>query len=357
VRRVETLTFDVLIVGAGPAGCAAAIRAASHGLSVALLEKLRFPRHVPGEALHPDVQPLFDQLGLTETISNAGFIRYPGWILTRDSESTFVPFGNKSRLRFGYQAWRSELDSILLAQAQRAGADVFQRDGRVDLILSGDRIVGLNVTDRPLSCRYLVDASGTTRWLSRKMRLEVTRLSPQLVAEYGYVTGDSHLGILPEFHEHACGWTWLARVTSDCCQCVRLSLDAAIETPPLPEPFDGVRLRGANVTWRLVQECAGPGYFLCGDAAATLDPAASSGVARAMAAGIKAADLIAGVQASTMSESDAVHVYRDWVGREVAAQAVQLASRYAGLETPPSWLGTFNKHVGTIASFKAFEPV
>jgi flavin-dependent dehydrogenase len=337
-RRLEALTFDVVIIGAGPAGCAAAIRTAAHGLNVALLEKSRFPRDVPGEALHPDVQLLFDALGVTTAIAHAGFIRYPGWILERSEERTFIPFGDESGLWFGYQALRSELDSILLAHARRAGVTVLQPAGRVDVVLSGDRIIGLQAADKRLLCRFIVDGSGTSRWLSRKMALQVTRISPPLVAEYGYVQRDCSLGIIPEFHEHECGWTWLARVTADCCQCVRLSLDAGVAPPPLPAPFSGVRLRGADVTWRLVPECAGPGYFLCGDAAATLDPAASSGVARAMNAGAKAADLIAQVEACQMSERDAARVYREWLGREVAAQALQLTSRYAGLANPPRWL-------------------
>jgi flavin-dependent dehydrogenase len=332
------LTFDLAILGAGPAGCAAAIRAASHGLTVAVVEKARFPRDVPGEALHPDVETLFAELGVMESVVNARFIRFPGWMLDRSSERTFIPF-TRSGLRFGFQAWRSQLDSILLTQAQRAGVTVLPSAGRSEIMLSGDRIVGLRTAGRQYSCRHLIDASGSSRWLSRKLGLRVRKLSPRLVAEYGYIWGDCEFGTLPEFHEHACGWTWLARVRSDCCQCVRLSLEADAGLPPLQPPFNRLtRLRGADVTWRLVQDCAGPGYFLCGDAAATLDPSASSGVARAMAAGVKAADFIADVLAREAGEEDASRAYREWLTREIATQAVQLATRYADLPQPPQWL-------------------
>ena len=178
-------SVDVLIVGAGPAGCAAAIRAASHGLSVVLVERTRFPRDAPGEALHPDVDGVFDELGVTEAVSDAGFIRYPGWMRERSGERTFVPFLGGAGFRLGYQAWRSTLDSILLAHAQRAGVGVEQVTGRSDPIVSAGRVAGLHMADRQLSCRYLVDASGTARWLSRRLGLPVTRLSPELVAEYG----------------------------------------------------------------------------------------------------------------------------------------------------------------------------
>ncbi len=337
-------SVDVLIVGAGPAGCAAAIRAASHGLTVALVERTRFPRDVPGEALHPDVDDVFDELGVTEAVSEAGFIRYPGWMRERSGERTFVPFLGGAGFRFGYQAWRSTLDSILFDYAQRAGVGVEQMTGRSEPIVSAGRVTGLHVADRQLSCRYLVDASGTARWLSRRMELPITPLSPELVAEYGYFSGDSELGIIPEFREHACGWTWLARVRHDCCQLVRLSLGGDTDPPPLPTPFDRLTgLRGADVTWRVVSACAGAGYFLCGDAAATLDPAAPSGVARALAAGVKAADLIAQVSGGGMTEDDGALTYREWLDREVGTHALQVAACYAGLENPPEWLNSLPK--------------
>ena len=332
-------SFDVLIVGTGPAGCAAAIRAASHGLSVALVERTRLTGVLPGEALHPDVNRVFDELGVTEAVSDAGFVRYPGWIRKRSGEQTFVPFLGESGFRFGYQAWRSELDSILIARARRAGAVVVQLSGRGEPILSSGRVTGLQLSGRQFGCRHLVDASGTARWLSRKMSLPVTRLSPRLVAEYGYLWGDSEFGTIPEFHEGACGWTWLARVRTDCCQCVRLSLVGDADSPPLQTPFDRLtRLRRADVTWRVVPACAGAGYFLCGDAAATLDPAAPSGVARALAAGIQAADLIAQVEAGDVTGHDGSLAYREWLGREIGAHALQLAACYADLEKPPEWL-------------------
>ena len=49
--------FDVVVVGGGPAGSSAAISCAEAGLRVALLERERFPRDLPGETLPPGVEP------------------------------------------------------------------------------------------------------------------------------------------------------------------------------------------------------------------------------------------------------------------------------------------------------------
>lgn len=47
-----------------------------------------------------------------------------------------------------------------------------------------------------------------------------------------------------------------------------------------------------DMTWRLINPAAGPGYFLVGDAAAILDPISSQGVLKAIASGMMAAHLI-----------------------------------------------------------------
>src|ERR1700733_8740910 len=252
------MVLDVLVAGAGPAGCAAAIHAATRGLRVALIEKAHFPRDLPGEALHPDVDHLFAELGVAQALSTANFISYPGWIEERSGERSFVSFGGQSGLRFGHQAWRSELDSILLAQAGHAGAVVVQPARIGKLLTTSSGVAGLEVNGEPWYCRHLVDASGATRWLARSLRLRVQDFSPRLVARYAYLWGDCAWGVIPEFREHACGWTWLARVRKDCCQCVQLSLAADARHPaghPVPPPPGlpaDIRLRGADVTWRLV---------------------------------------------------------------------------------------------------------
>jgi len=69
---------DVVIVGAGPAGTAAAILCAQRGLRVTLLEQAAFPRTRPGETLPPGVEAVLDQLGIAQAINQGGFLRHPG---------------------------------------------------------------------------------------------------------------------------------------------------------------------------------------------------------------------------------------------------------------------------------------
>lgn len=352
------MRFDVLIVGAGPAGCAAAIRAASRGLRVAMVEQAAYPRDLPGEALHPQVDDLFAELGVSEAIAAAGFIRCPGWIREREGERSFVAFDGPGGLRFGYQAWRAELDSILLARARSAGVTVAQPAKIHRPLVEGEEIAGVEVNGESWMCRHSVDASGASGWLARVLRLPGIEFSPKLVARYAYFRGDRAIGVIPEFREHACGWTWLARVKNKCCQCVQLSLDTRTKSDALPLPdcvpghtrFRGVRFRGAKVTWRLTPECAGAGYFLCGDAAGVLDPAASSGVARALASGLKAADLILEIEKNKINRETAAAMYRRWYAELFVEQARELASRYADLDAPPAWIGTLEDRWSALSS-------
>jgi flavin-dependent dehydrogenase len=213
----------------------------------------------------------------------------------------------------------------------------------------GDRVTGLEVGGQRWYSRHLVDASGASRWLARSLRLPIKNFSPRLVARYVYFEGE--LGIIPEFREHACGWTWLARVRKDRCQCVQLGLSVDVVPPAFDGPSPDVRFRGADVTWRLVPECAGAGYYLCGDAAAVLDPAASSGVARALASGLKAADLIVQVTLNRMDSVAAAALYRQWYAKQFVEQARQLAARYAELEQPPVWLESLERHFAELEEF------
>src|SRR5436305_8924156 len=86
--------FDVAIVGAGPAGTATAIRCSQAGLRVLIIEREAFPRHRPGESLHPGIEPLFESLGVMAQVNTLKILRYRGYWLQSGNASYYVPFGN-----------------------------------------------------------------------------------------------------------------------------------------------------------------------------------------------------------------------------------------------------------------------
>jgi 2-polyprenyl-6-methoxyphenol hydroxylase-like FAD-dependent oxidoreductase len=116
---------DVIVIGGGPAGCATAIWCAQQNLRVAILEEQSFPRHRPGETLHPGINSLFKQLGIDKSIEAANFLRFTGQWVTWGGDTHFQNFGEDEKGAWlGYQALRSHLDSILLDRARELGVMV-----------------------------------------------------------------------------------------------------------------------------------------------------------------------------------------------------------------------------------------
>jgi flavin-dependent dehydrogenase len=66
--------WDVVVVGAGPAGCAAAITTASRGLSVLLLDAGRPASAVP-ESLHSGTLTVLDLLDARDAVAGAALAR------------------------------------------------------------------------------------------------------------------------------------------------------------------------------------------------------------------------------------------------------------------------------------------
>ncbi len=322
---------DVLIVGAGPAGSAAAIRAAEAGLRVRMLERSPFPRHRPGETLHPGLASIFEQLGVADDVDAAAGARHEGQAVEWGRTRTVTPFGaDADGSWWGYQVDREILDTILVDRAQHLGVDVRQPEVAREPIVLGGRVVGA----RGHPARFVIDAGGERGWLRRHLRLPLTTVSPPLRAYYGYCEAADES--VPALTGDSMGWTWTAPIAPGRVHWTRLAFTAGsrLDVPPSAlagRPVIG-RVRGADVTWRHVRAAAGPGYFLAGDAAAVLDPAASHGVLRALMTGIAASHAITGILTGVITERDAARHYRDWLGAWFARDVKRLYSLYCELQ-------------------------
>ena len=82
--------YDTIIIGAGLAGCSAAIQLASSGIRVLLLEQSRYPVHkLCGEFLSVEVMETFDRLGILESVRKAGASSIRQAYLTTKSGQSF----------------------------------------------------------------------------------------------------------------------------------------------------------------------------------------------------------------------------------------------------------------------------
>jgi flavin-dependent dehydrogenase len=311
--------LDLVVVGAGPAGTAAAITARKAGLTVGIVEGQFFPRHRPGESLHPGCEPLLRQLDVWEDIIAEPRVRYPGITVCQETEVRFSTYGSEvGEEWYGIQLPREDLDSVLLRTAVGVGCQLNQPQRAKSLIISGaNRVEGIRLASgTTISAHWTIDASGGHHWLARGLALPVEPYSRPLHARYGYVKDDdAELPSSPIFRRETTGWTWTARVKPNLYHWTRLRpTGTPIETP---DEFSGLPaqgpIRGADVTWRLLTSVAGPGYFVAGDAAMVLDPAAANGVVRSMLMGIMAGHTIAQICRGDLREATAISGYGRWV--------------------------------------------
>src|SRR5688572_33370140 len=116
------MSMDVLIIGAGPAGCAAARMLASFGHRVLLVDRPSTGRRSLAESIPPSANRLLVELGMKNAVDAAGFHPWLGNTVWWGSDEPRVePFaGGES----GYQVERARFDAVLREVAARAGAEI-----------------------------------------------------------------------------------------------------------------------------------------------------------------------------------------------------------------------------------------
>jgi flavin-dependent dehydrogenase len=310
---------DVAVVGAGPAGSAAAIACASRGLSVLLLERSAFAHERPGETLHPGVEPLFAQLGIAERLAEVTGARHEGVWIEWGSPRRFEPYGNDGRGPWnGLQVSRADFDALLVTRARELGAEIRRHCTVIAPLVKESKLHGVMTSEGPVVARMVVDASGRSRWLGRALGVESPARSPRLIVRYGYVEGDCPMrDAAPALVGDEKGWTWTARVHYRKYHWTRLEFGRLPDADWLPDEFRELtplaRSRGADVTWRMASDVARPGWFMVGDAAAMLDPTSSRGVLKALMTSMMAGHLIASVLHGKAPADEAAQAYHAWV--------------------------------------------
>ena len=134
-ERIET---DVLIVGAGPGGSAAAYHLARHGIDVLAVDKATFPREkVCGDGLTPRSVGAIERMGVDT--SDPGFERVMGLRVHSKDVTIDLPWPElETWPNYGLVMPRLGFDHLLLERAKKAGARVMEAtDARLPLMHDG----------------------------------------------------------------------------------------------------------------------------------------------------------------------------------------------------------------------------
>src|SRR5215470_18653380 len=119
----QTRETDVIVVGAGPGGSAAAYHLARHGLSVLLLEKSEFPREkVCGDGLTPRAVRQLVKMGV-DTSAEAGWLRNRGLRVIGGGVRLELDWPELASFpNYGLVRTRLDFDQMLALLAKDAGA-------------------------------------------------------------------------------------------------------------------------------------------------------------------------------------------------------------------------------------------
>jgi flavin-dependent dehydrogenase len=170
------MIYDVVIVGAGPAGASTAIGLAQRGVRVALLDKARFPRIKPcAEYVNPEALRVLDLLGLSGCVRDAGAAIFRGMRVTS-------PAGRTLDLDFAADAGRQALgisryalDRLAVERCRSLGVEVFE-GARVRALMAGRGPTGTVSANRggttiELRGRVIVGADGHHSTVARRLGL------------------------------------------------------------------------------------------------------------------------------------------------------------------------------------------
>lgn len=343
---------DVVVVGCGPAGAAAAITLGRAGRRVIVLDKARFPRDKPcGDGLTTGALRLLEHLGLDPAT-------IPSWTVATDVVVS-SPSGRTARLAlprdqgaFAAIARRIELDAALVELARGAGAQMADGHAVEAIEQRSDRVVVTAEGRDAIHARYVVAADGM--WSPvRKLLANAPAASAhadgtngtgtylgewhafrQYFADVGPAARDLWVWFEPEILP---GYAWsfpladgranvgfgIQRGGSVSTQEMKALWPELLARPRIAEVLGpAARPESPHRAWPIparvddVEVACGRVLF-AGDAAAACDPMTGEGIGQALLTGIRAAEAIG--HAGPGEPAAARRTYERAVDRELVA--------------------------------------
>ena len=335
--------LDVLVVGGGPAGAAAAIALARGGAAVAVLTRPQCPeRPRVGETVPPGVVGPLARLEVWDAFRSEDHVGAPGTVVCWGDEEPYEndyivsPYGN------GWHLDRACFDAMLLRAAADAGASVWEAVPG-DRVESDGRTWSARAGGRLLRAPFAVDATGRGARIGQRRgagRQRADRLVG--LVRFGTASGSDPRTFI---EAAADGW-WYAAVLPQNRVVTAYFTDADLLpvgsaererywgqkllatrlVAGLMAPVEPTPLHTAVARTSVLSPCTGSDWMAVGDAARTLDPLSGQGLEAAMNSAIRAADALLGpcrVRGLAQYSAETVQQHRrhlagrlDYYGRE-----------------------------------------
>ncbi len=305
------MTYDVIVVGAGPSGSIAAHDCAKMGLNTLILEKYELPREKPcgGAVMYRGLRILDGRIPRSIVERKIYGLRF---ILSKDNEAEFI-----SDKLIGITVFRDKFDEFLARRAETAGAELLDSKRVVDATVSSKSAVVKLADGEEFRGNFLLGADGVNSIVSRALglrprRKDLTKVGLGMeadfhVGEQGVLKATngnpSVLEICPVEGRVSYGWVFpkkehlaigiagsaaqmqsLRPTFDEFCKQTENRLGVQLSLEKRRTFFlGGDGLRSKNVTQRAI---------LIGDAAGFVDPMMGEGIAYAMQSGACAATVI-----------------------------------------------------------------
>ena len=372
--------IHVVILGAGPAGCAAARLLASWGLDVVVLSRRASSDRALGESLPPSALALMQRIG---------FSRLGTSVAVRSTGNT-VRWGNDAERveRFGaglegYQIDRATFDAFLAHEAAGAGADV--RLGANVIRVSRDRPATVTYEQdgetRTLRANWILDCSGRTGviardgWRVADDAARTTAIVGVWERDDPWPTPDPTHTIVESTED---GWAWSVPV-SERRRYVTLMLDPRLTSVAtrgeLTTSYTKLLARTQSLSalvdgaWRdgeVFARDASPyharlyadqGAMLVGDAASFVDPLSSYGIKKALASAWLASVCVHSILTNSAIEAAALELFntRERAMHDSLKRAAAMLARDAAGSHPTAFWETRSATSASDAQ-AAFEP-
>jgi len=328
--------FDVVIVGAGPAGCAAARMLSGNGLRIALLERDIFPRDkICGDAFGADVAKQFHMMdaGLTnelqrfdKNISSNGVRFFAPNHKLLDIEFT-VP---KDKFGGGFVSKRLDFDNFFFTEISKLpDIEIFQNEQVTAAIASTDKIC-LQTTNSVFEAKIALGADGAHSILNKKLtdnKVEKNHYCAGLRQYYENVTGfheENHIE-LHFYNDLLPGYFWVFPLPGNkanvglgmlSSEVSKKKINLKDKLTELIEHHPNLKERFKNaIPMETIQgyglplgskkrSISGNRFLLLGDAASLIDPFTGEGIANAIRSGrIAASHTLKAIKENNFSAS------------------------------------------------------